>query len=250
MQLTFLGTGGAQQVPVFGCECTACGRARTDPAFRRQPCSAKLDYAGEVTLIDAGLPELAQQFTAGEIQRFWLTHYHMDHVQGLFPLRWGVGNAIPVYGPPDENGCDDLFKHPGILDFQPPLQPFTTRKFGTLELIPLPLNHSKITFGYLIKTECATVAYLTDTAGLPRVTARFLAGVKLDALILDCSHPPRNTPDKNHNDIRQALAIHRQLKPKKTYLTHISHQLDLWLMDHALEANVIAAHDGLRLEWS
>src|SRR5471030_1010686 len=188
MQLTFLGTGGAQQVPVFGCECTACGRARTDPAFRRQPCSAKLDYAGEVTLIDAGLPELAQ--------------------------------------------------------------PFTTRKFGTLELIPLPLNHSKITFGYLIKTECATVAYLTDTAGLPRVTARFLAGVKLDALILDCSHPPRNTPDKNHNDIRQALAIHRQLKPKKTYLTHISHQLDLWLMDHALEANVIAAHDGLRLEWS
>src|SRR5476649_1793412 len=88
MLLTFLGTGGAQQVPVFGCQCVACQRARKNPAFRRQPCSAKLDYAGEVTLIDAGLPELAQQFTAGEIQRFWLTHYHMDHVQGLFPLRW------------------------------------------------------------------------------------------------------------------------------------------------------------------
>ncbi len=42
----------------------------------------------------------------------------MDHVQGLFPLRWGVGDKIPVYGPPDEQGCDDLFKHPGLLDFQ------------------------------------------------------------------------------------------------------------------------------------
>jgi ribonuclease BN (tRNA processing enzyme) len=30
-----------------------------------------------------------------------LTHYHLDHVQGLFPLRWGVGAPIPVYGPPD-----------------------------------------------------------------------------------------------------------------------------------------------------
>jgi len=249
MQLTFLGTGGAQQVPVFGCECAVCQRARHNPIFRRQPCSAKLDYQGEVTLIDAGLPTLAQQFRAGEIQRFWLTHYHMDHVQGLFPLRWGVGNAIPVYGPPDENGCDDLFKHPGILDFQPPFQPFVTRQFGNIDLTPLPLNHSKITFGYLINTAQATIAYLTDTAGLPLATAKYLEDVKLDALVLDCSHPPRDKPDKNHNDIHQALAIHQQLTPAKTYLTHISHQLDLWFEQHDLPENVIAAHDGLQLTW-
>jgi phosphoribosyl 1,2-cyclic phosphate phosphodiesterase len=160
-----------------------------------------------------------------------------------------VGNAIPVYGPPDQNGCDDLFKHPGILDFQPPFQPFTACQFGGIELIPLPLNHSKITFGYLIKTEHATLAYLTDTSGLPLATARYLEGVTLDALILDCSHPPRDIADKNHNDIHQALAIHRQLTPQKTYLTHISHHLDVWLMDNVLEDNVIIAHDGLRLEW-
>lgn len=249
MQLTFLGTGGAQQVPVFGCDCAVCEQARKDPAFRRQPCSAKLEYQGEVTLIDAGLPELARQFTAGEIQRFWVTHYHMDHVQGLFPLRWGVGNAIPVYGPPDENGCDDLYKHPGILDFQPPFQPFVTRQFGNLQLTPLPLNHSKITFGYLIKTEHATLAYLTDTAGLPLATAKYLEEIELDAMVLDCNHPPREIPDKNHNDIHQALAIHEQLKPGKTYLTHISHKLDLWLQSNPLPENVFAARDGQTLSW-
>ena len=31
MQLTFLGTGGAQQVPVFGCDCLSCQRARRWP---------------------------------------------------------------------------------------------------------------------------------------------------------------------------------------------------------------------------
>ncbi len=123
MQLTFLGTGGAQQVPVFGCDCLICQRARREPAFRRRACSAMLNYQGETTLLDAGLPALERRFSAGQIQRFLLTHYHMDHVQGLFPLRWGCGNSIPVYGPPDEQGCDDLFKHPGILAFQPPLAP-------------------------------------------------------------------------------------------------------------------------------
>lgn len=52
-----------------------------------------------MTLLDAGLPELMTQWPAGSFQQFLLTHYHMDHVQGLFPLRWGVGEPIAVYGP-------------------------------------------------------------------------------------------------------------------------------------------------------
>ncbi len=53
-----------------------------------------------------------------------LTHYHPDHVQGLFHLRWGCGESIPVYGPKDPQGCADLYRHPGVLDFQVPLKPF------------------------------------------------------------------------------------------------------------------------------
>ncbi|STQ46644.1 carbon-phosphorus lyase complex accessory protein [Ewingella americana] len=68
-------------------------------------------------------------------------------------------------------------------------------------------------------------------------------------MVLDCSHPPREIPDKNHNDIHQALAIHEQLKPGKTYLTHISHKLDLWLQSNPLPENVFAARDGQTLSW-
>ena len=118
------GTGSAQLVPVFGCDCPACRRARADDAHRRRPCSAVVTFNSAVTLLDAGQADLMTQWPAGSFQQFLLTHYHMDHVQGLFPLRWGVGEPIAVYGPPDEQGCDDLFKHPGLLDFSHTVEPF------------------------------------------------------------------------------------------------------------------------------
>ncbi|MGK3928170.1 hypothetical protein, partial [Enterococcus faecium] len=79
------------------------------------------------------------------LSRIMLTHYHMDHVQGLFPLRWGMGELIPVFGPPDSQGCDDLFKHPGILDFQAPFTPFEPVQWPGITVTPVPLQHSKIT---------------------------------------------------------------------------------------------------------
>ncbi|AHM75963.1 phosphonate metabolism protein PhnP [Yersinia hibernica] len=249
MELTLLGTGCAQQIPVFGCECVICAKAREQPTLGRKPCSAMLCYQGETSLIDAGLPTLESQFAAGEIQRFLLTHYHIDHVQGLFPLRWGCGNAIPVYSPPDPQGCDDLYKSPGILAFQPPLRAFQPIQFGDLRVTPVPLNHSKITFGYLLQSSSRAIAYLTDTIGLPADSALFLASKHIDLLVQDCSHPPYNPashqpPPRNHNDVTMALAISELLKPKATLLTHISHQMDAWALDNTLPAGITIAHDN------
>lgn len=246
MQLTFLGTGGAQQVPVFGCECDICWRARRHPQFRRAPCSAMIRCDGQTTLLDAGT-DLQQQFAAGEISRILLTHYHMDHVQGLFPLRWGVGAPIPVYGPPDKLGCDDLFKHPGLLQFQPPLTPFESLSWGGLSITPLPLIHSKITFGYLLRGRQHAVAWLCDTVDIPPETRDFLRQQSLEHLVLDCSYPPCESPE-NHNDISLAIGLHQQLAPRRSWLTHLSHQVDHWLQQNALPEGMAAAYDGLVLE--
>ena len=135
LTIRLTGTAGAQQVPVFGCDCAACRRARADENHRRRPCSAVVRFNHAVTLLDAGLADLAERHPAGSFQQILLTHYHMDHVQGLFPLRWGVGDPIAVYGPPDEVGCDDLLKHPGILDFSHTVTPFTV-----FELHPAAVN--------------------------------------------------------------------------------------------------------------
>ncbi|WP_042873861.1 phosphonate metabolism protein PhnP [Dickeya poaceiphila] len=244
MELMFMGTGDAQQVPLTGCECMACERARLDPRFRRGPSSMLIRCDGETTLLDAGVTQLEQRFGVNEIRRILLTHYHVDHVQGLFSLRWGIGDRIPVFGPPDEQGCDDLYKHPRRLDFQPAMTPFQAVAMGALWVTALPLNHSKPTFGYLLEQDRHTVAYLTDTCGLPNDTLDFLRGQRLDHMVMDCTQPPRDKPPLNHSDLNTVLQVREWLQPTQTWLTHISHETDAWLMQNTLPNGVCAAVDG------
>ena len=250
MRLKFIGTGNAAGMPAYGCDCTACIRAKNIIEHRRGPCSAALMFDDETILLDAGSLQLPERFPAGSFSRILLTHYHMDHVQGLFPIRWGVGESIPVHGPADEQGCDDLFKHPGILDFSDTMTAFESREFDNLTVTPLPLNHSKLCLGYALEHQGKRLAYLTDTAGLPEATTEFLQDWKPDVMVLDCSMPPQKREPRNHNDLPMAIEIHQRIAAKKTYLTHISHTLDNWLRNNvgALPQGIIVASDGLILD--
>ena len=72
-------------------------------------------------------------FRRGKFNVFTDTLPHGSR-SGVISFALGCGNSIPVYGPPDEQGCDDLFKHPGILAFQPPLTPFATVELGGMRI--------------------------------------------------------------------------------------------------------------------
>lgn len=248
MGLKFLGTGDAGQVPMYGCDCSACARARHDHKFSRGHCCVEIEGPGGMFLIDAGIPDIAARYPAGALHDIFLTHYHMDHVAGLFSLRWGRNTRIMVHGPDDKKGCDDLHKHSGILDFTTPLLPFIERKILGLKMTPIPLNHSRACFGYLISSGHRRVAYLTDTVGLPMESTQFLKNVPIDVLILDCTHAPQNTTPRNHNDWTIAQNIIKQLQPDKTLLTHISHEMDNWLLNNALPDSVDVARDGMRID--
>lgn len=168
----------------------------------------------------------------------------------MFHLRWGIGPPISVFAPPDPEGCADLYKNHGLLHFHR-LAKFMPFVIGDLRITPLPLIHSKVTFGYAIEdAKGARFAYLTDTAGLPTRTEEFLTQWSADGLALDCSHPPQ-TEAKNHNDWNQALDIVERLQPKQAWLTHVSHTLDAWLLDTdpVLAPGVHIAHDGLVVDF-
>jgi len=248
MHFQFLGTGNAQQVPRYGCDCPACKRARCITTYRRTPCSAKIDIGDQVILIDAGQVDLTERFPSGKINTILLTHYHMDHVQGLFHLRWGTGNKIPVIGPDDSNGCDDLYKHSGLLDFRPSPKAFEPFSLFDISITPLPLNHSKPTFGYFFNFPDKSLVYLTDTLGLPEDTLQFLQNNTPDIFIIDCTYPPKENP-KGHNSLNEALDIIATIKPKTAYLTHISHDLDAYLLENPnrLPDNVFLASDNEKI---
>lgn len=249
LSLKFLGTGNAPGVPVHGCRCEICRMAVFNSELRREPCSAVLSVNGHDILLDAGLPDLKQRFPDGALHSILLTHYHPDHVQGLFPLRWGVGKTIPVYGPDDAEGCGDLFKNPGILAFSN-LKPLQAFQLAGMTVTPVPLVHSKKTLGYCFEHGNIKLAYLTDTVGLPKPTWAFLRHWRPDLMILDCSFPPLDAPPKNHNDLKLALAIHDEIRPERTILTHIGHELDVWLREHRddLPDEISIANDKDRVE--
>jgi phosphoribosyl 1,2-cyclic phosphate phosphodiesterase len=205
-------------------------------------------------LVDAGLPDLTRRFAPGSLDGILLTHYHADHAQGLLHLRWGVGLRIPVLAPFDPEGLADLHKHPGILDFSTVMQPLQPVQLGPLRVTPIPLAHSRPTLGYLLEHGGQRIAYLTDTSGLPRDSLSALGDAALDMLVLDCTHPPSGRPPRNHNDLNLALATVRALRPRATILTHISHDLDAWLMREpdaqaVLPDDVTIGRDGDILEF-
>lgn len=72
LTITLTGTGGAQLVPVFGCDCAACRRARLQENYRRRPCSAAVKFNDAVTLLDAGIPHLMDDWPAGSFRQFCL----------------------------------------------------------------------------------------------------------------------------------------------------------------------------------
>ncbi len=244
LKIVLSGTGDARQVPAFGCQCDACQRARRAPAFRRGPCCGVVQFNDSVTLLDAGSHDLMERHPAGSFCQILLTHYHMDHVQGLFPLRWGVGERITVYGPPDPAGCDDLFKHPGLLDFSHTLTPFVAFTLQGLRITPLPLNHSKLTYGYLLESPHGRLAWLCDTAGLPEKSMKFLAANRPDVMVIDCAYEPRANTPRNHSDLNTVMELKRQIAAPRVVLTHIGHHFDLWMMNNPLPEGIEAGFDG------
>ena len=244
-----MGTGDAGGVPLFGCTCPLCTQAKQGKGQRR-PSSLLLQAGAERLLIDAGRTDLADIIEQHTIKRIILTHYHVDHVQGLFHIRWGVSEQpIPVLGPSDSDNCADLHKHSGILDFSDTFTAFETRQFSSLSVTPVPLHHSKPTLGYCFEYNGTRFAYLTDTLGLPDDTALFLQQWKPTLMVLDCSHPPTDTRVRNHNNLTHAIECHQRIQPEKTYLTHMSHAMDVYrsTANTHLPANIFYASDGLAI---
>ena len=66
----------------------------------------------------------------------------------------------------------------------------------------------------------------------------------LNYLIIDCL---KLTKHPSHFNLKESLYVHKHLKPKKTILTNLHHDLDYNNLLKQLPSDVIPAYDGLKI---
>jgi phosphoribosyl 1,2-cyclic phosphate phosphodiesterase len=86
-------------------------------------------------------------------------------------------------------------------------------------------------------------AYLTDCNGVPDSSLALLEGV--ESVVLDAL---RRRPHPTHFTVDQAVAVARQIGARRTYFTHIAHDLGHAATCASLPDGMALAHDGLVLD--
>jgi phosphoribosyl 1,2-cyclic phosphate phosphodiesterase len=248
-EITFLGTGTSNGIPVIGCDCEVC--RSTDPRDRRTRTSALIRYDGHAVLIDTAT-ELRAQALANDVRRVdavLMTHAHADHTGGFDDLRRFnelQGAHIPVYADPGtaamlrERYAYTFTDHFPFYGGKPDLHlheidgPFEL--FGQ-EIIPIPVLHGRLPItGFRI----GDLAYITDAKELPAPSLELLHD--LDVLVLNAlrarSHP-------THLSFSEAVDIIQAVRPRRAYLVHLSHETSHANAERLLPAGVEIAWDGL-----
>ena len=252
-RLTVLGSGTSMGVTTIGCDCRVCTSA--DPHDQRTRPSVLVEFDGRSILIDT-TPDFRQQAIRAGISRLdavLYTHAHADHILGLDdlrPLTFRRGNSkIPLYA--HEPTADTLrsvfryifegdYKYGGLAQVE--LRDIT----GPLELFGARFEPVKVIHGdaEIHGYRFGAAAYLTDFSEIPAESLPQLAG--LDILFLDAL---RHKPHPTHSTLENSLRLVEELKPRRAFFTHISHDLPHAETNQSLPAHVKLAHDGLTLEF-
>ena len=252
MNVWFLGTGTSQGIPVIGSNHPVSHS--TDARDKRLRVSVWLSWENYSFVIDCG-PDFRQQMLTcrcPKVDGILYTHEHADHTAGLDDIRpffFKQGN-IPIYAHKRvlnslRKRFDYIFededKYPGapsvtvnevIVDQSFPI--------GNKIAIPISVQHGSLDiFGYRIDN----FAYLTDVKFVAESEIDKLSG--LDVLVVSAL---REEPHNSHFNLEEALNFIDRVKPKKAYLTHISHMLGFHAeVEPRLPKNVFLAYDNLTI---
>lgn len=248
MKLIFLGTGTSHGIPMIGCDCAVC--TSPDPRDKRSRPSVVVQWDEFNVLIDTS-PELRLQCLANNIthvEAVLFTHHHADHITGLDDLRrfnWIQRMALPCYGSElTLSKLQKMFSYAFIEDDKYPsakpdlsLWPVSGLfELGGRQVVPIPLLHGRMP---VLGFRFGPVAYCTDCNYIPDESMQLLTD--LDTLVLDAL---RRRPHPTHFNLEQAVEWAKRIAARRTYFTHIAHELGHQATNDELPPGMELAYDG------
>lgn len=251
MQITFLGTGTSQGVPIIACPCNVCNS--TDARDKRLRTSILIETNGKTFVIDTG-PDFRQQMLRENVKQMdgiIFTHEHKDHTAGFDDIRafnFVNKKKMEVYASASVQEAIKReyayifsdFKYPGIPEIN--LHLIENKKFTVegVDFLPVEVMHYKLpVFGFRI----GDFSYITDANYISDEEKQKLKNSKV--LVLNAL---RREPHISHFTFDEAVELVKELKPEKAYFLHISHQLGLHAeVQKELPENIELAYDGLKI---
>jgi len=255
MIFKILGCGTSTGVPLPGCTCKVCNSGKSKNYRSRTSAIFLSEEHGNI-LIDAST-DLRHQALLWNIKRVdavLYTHSHADHILGTDDLRsfnFVTKKSIPCYGSistfkrlthffdyifmPDPNYKGGLLAQLTLNE----IDEVTPFQVCGVEIKPFKLEHGTTSVtGYRI----GDVAYATDCKVIPSASREVLKGVRY--LVLDGL---RHRPHFTHLTIDEAATIASEIGAEKTYLTHMTHDVDYDELMEFLPPHVEPAYDGLEI---
>ncbi|PHQ61075.1 MAG: MBL fold metallo-hydrolase [Maribacter sp.] len=253
MKITFLGTGTSQGIPIIGDDHPVC--LSSNPKDKRLRVSVLLSWGSYNYVIDCG-PDFRQQMLTHKVKKLdgiLFTHEHSDHVAGLDDIRpfFFRQGDIPVYAHERvisslQKRFDYIFASKDRYPGAPAIavnqiqnnQDFT---IGDKRVIPIEADHNRLqVFGFRIDD----FTYLTDVKSMNEQEMEKIKGSEI--LVINAL---RKEPHHSHFNLEEALLFIEKVKPKTTYLTHISHLLGFHeAVEEELPKDVHLAYDNLTLD--
>ncbi|WP_334057495.1 MBL fold metallo-hydrolase [Polaribacter sp. P097] len=251
LEITFLGTGTSQGIPMIASKDPVC--LSDDVKDKRLRSSILISWDDASYVIDCG-PDFRQQMIREDVQLVngvLFTHEHADHTAGLDDLRpycYKIGE-MPIYLNARtlkslEQRFEYIFskenRYPGAPSVEPTIVDKDPFFINDVTIIPLEVMHGRLPVtSYRIQD----FAYLTDVKFVAEEEKKKLQN--LDVLVVNAlrieEHP-------THFNLQEALDFVAELKPKRTYFTHISHKLGFHEeVSNSLPENVFLAFDGLKI---
>jgi phosphoribosyl 1,2-cyclic phosphate phosphodiesterase len=254
--ITFLGTSDSMGVPRVYCSCTICKEARTSGLNKRWRSSILLEITTvgikEMLLVDCG-PDWQQQMELigiKELEHVLVTHAHYDHIAGLpqwaDACRW-LDIKGHVYAP--QAVIATILKTfswlQTNLEFHVIDEGFT---FSSWSIMPWKVSHGKNGYAYAYRfseADCHWV-YCPDSINLLGEQKKPLYDLALLILGTSFYEEPFDFETRSVYDIKEALELITDTKPKKVYFTHMSHGIDL-VGSYDLPDHVNLAVTGYRI---